>query len=176
MEKSFKSNAVNFGLYLGLALTAITVLVYAMNMDVFVKWQFSILLFLLVVVMGIISAVKSKKLLGGFISFKDAFTSYVITVAIGTLISTLVGIVVFNFIDPEAAQELNEKIMIATKESMESFGAPAESIQEQMKKMQDTDNFAIGKQVQNYVIGLAIYCVFGLIGAAIVKKNDPDKA
>jgi len=177
MEKSIKSSALNWGLYLGLALTLITVVAYAIDkLDIFVNWQASIALFILVLVLGFISASKSKKLLGGYISFKDAFTSFFITVAVGTIISTVVGIILFNFVDPEAAQDLNEKILIATKESMERFGAPEETIQEQLKKAQEKDNFALGTQLTNWAIGLVIYSIFGLIGSAIIKKKNPDEA
>ncbi len=177
MEKSIKSSALNWGLYLGMALTLVTVIIYALDkLDIFVMWQFSIGLFVFILAMGFISASKSKKLLGGYISFKDAFTSFLLTVAVGTIISTVVSMIIFNFVDTDAAQELNEKILIATKESMERFGAPEDAIQEQLKKAQEKDNFAIGTQLTNWVIGLVIYAIFGLIGAAIIKKKNPDEA
>ncbi|MBT8274401.1 MAG: DUF4199 domain-containing protein [Bacteroidia bacterium] len=175
MEKTLKSIAMNYGLYLGLALTLTTVLVYATNLDIFVKWQFSIALFLLVLIVGFISITKAKKAQGGFISFKEAFTSFFITVAVGTIISSVVGLIIFTIVDPEAAEQLNEKILIATKESMERFGAPDETIKEQLAKARDKDNFSIGTTLTNYVIGLVIYSIFGLIGAAIFKKKNADQ-
>jgi len=174
MEKSIKSSALNYGLYLGLGLTLLTVIVYAVNLDIFVKWWFGIGLFVLIVIVGYMSAIKSKKLNGGFLSFKDAFTSFFITILVGTLISTVVSFIIFNIVDTEAAKELNEKILIATKESMERFGAPEDTIKERLAIAQEKDNFAIGTQLTNYLIGLVIYSIFGLIGAAIIKKN-PDK-
>ncbi|MBT8270414.1 MAG: DUF4199 domain-containing protein [Flavobacteriaceae bacterium] len=176
MEKSIKTSALNYGLYLGLALALITVIVWAVSLDLFVQWWFSIGLFVLIVVVGLISASKSKKLLGGFISFKDAFTSYFLTIVVGTLISTVIGFIIFNVVDPESAAELNEQILLLTKERMEQFGAPDEVIKEQLAKAQDKDNFALGTQLTNYAIGLVIYAIVGLIGAAIIKKNNPDQA
>ena len=175
MEKSIKSSALNYGLYLGLGLTLLTVIIYAVNLDVFVKWWFGIGLFVIIVIIGYMSAVKSKKIQGGLISFKDAFTSFFITILVGTLISSIVSFVIFNLVDPEAAKDLNEKILIATKESMERFGAPEESIKEQLSKLQEKDNFAIGTQLTNYIIGLVVYSIFGLIGAAIIKKKNPNQ-
>ena len=70
----------------------------------------------------------SRKLLGGFISFKQAFSSYFITIAVGTLMSSIVGVAIFTYIDPEAAIYLNEQVLILTKETMERIGLPQEAI------------------------------------------------
>ncbi|NNL81212.1 MAG: DUF4199 domain-containing protein [Flavobacteriaceae bacterium] len=176
MDKSIKSSALNYGLYLGLALSLITVIIYATNLEIFVKWWFGIGLFVLIVVMGIMSSIKSKQILGGFISFKDAFGSYFLTVLVGTLVSTVVSYIIFNIVDTDAAKELNEQILIVTKQSMERFGAPQETINEALAEAQKTDNFSIGNRLKSFGISLVIYSIFGLIGSAIIKKNNPDQA
>ena len=174
MDKTIKSSALNYGLYLGLALALISVIIYAVNLEIFVKWWFGIGLFILVVVVGIMSSVKSKQILGGFISFKDAFASYFITILVATLVSTVVSYIIFNVVDTDAAKELNEQILIVTKQSMERFGAPQETINEALAKAQETDNFSIGNRLKGMGWSLLFYSIFGLIGAAVVKKNNPD--
>ncbi|WP_223034977.1 DUF4199 domain-containing protein [Hanstruepera marina] len=174
MEKSLKSMSINNGLILGLLLSVISVLVYAVNLDLFTKWWLGIILFLIAVGLGAYSAVKFKQQ-QGFLSFKEAFTAYFITIAIGTLIATVVGIIIFTFVDPDAAQYLNEQILILTKETLENFGAPKEAIQEAMVEAEKKDNFSIGAQAQAYVVRLVIYSIIGLIVALIVKKNNPDE-
>lgn len=176
MEKSLKSISVNYGLYLGLVLAAISILVYAVMIDLFTEWWLGILLFLLIIGFGTAAALKSRKALGGFMSFKEAFTSYFITIAIGTLISTVVGIVIFNFVDPEAADYINEKIITMTRETMENWGAPQESINEAMTKMEGQNNFSTAAQLQSYVVRLLILSVLGLIVAVSVKRRDPNQA
>ena len=176
MEKSIKSLATNWGLYLGIALTLSTIIGY-MNLDLFTKWWFGIGMLILIIVLGIISAMKSRGLQGGFISFKEAFTSYFITVALGIVISTVVSILIFNFIDPDAAITLKDKILNSTVEMMENFGAPADAIAETVEKMEADDNmFAIGKTLQNLAFQLIGYSVVGLIVALVVKKNNQDEA
>ncbi|MCF7561365.1 DUF4199 domain-containing protein [Sabulilitoribacter multivorans] len=176
MEKSIKSLATNWGLYLGVALALLTVLGYV-NLDLFTKWWFGIGMLILVIVMGIISAMKSKGLLGGFISFKNAFTSYFITVALGLVISTVVSIIIFNFVDPEAANTLKEKIMDSQVQMMQNFGAPEEAIAEAVEKLEAQENmFSIGKVLQSLAFQLIGYSIVGLIVALVVKKNNPDEA
>lgn len=176
MEKSIKSISLNQGVILGVILTLITVLVYAFSIDLFTQWWLGILLFLIILIFGIVATVKARKALGGFMSFKEAFTSYFITVAIGTLISTIVGIVIFAFVDPDSAQYLNEKIIEMTMQTMESFGAPQESIKEAIAGMEGKNNFSAAMQMQSYVIRLLILSVIGLIVAVSLKKNDPNQA
>ncbi|MDG1042379.1 MAG: DUF4199 domain-containing protein [Flavobacteriaceae bacterium] len=176
MEPTPKSIAVNNGLYLGGILALISVLIYAVNLDLFTEWWLGIILFLVVVVYGVLTAIKSRTSLGGFISFKQAFTSYFITIAIGTLIATIVGIAIFTFIDPEAATYLNEQILLLTKQTMERFGMPQEAMQAALDEAAKKDNFSLGMQSQAFVFRLAFYAVIGLIVALIVKKTNNKEA
>jgi hypothetical protein len=176
MEPTTKSTAINNGLYLGAILSLVSVIIYAVNLDLFTEWWLGIILFVVVVVYGVISAVKSRTILNGFISFKQAFTSYFITVAIGTLIATVVGIAIFTYIDPEAATYLNEQILLVTKQTMERFGMPQEAMEAALEEAATKDNFSLGMQSQAFVFRLAFYAVVGLIVALIVKKTNNKEA
>ena len=176
MEPTTKSTAINNGLYLGAILSLVSVLIYAVNLDLFTEWWLGIILFVVVVVYGVISAVKSRTILNGFISFKQAFTSYFITVAIGTLIATVVGIAIFTYFYPEAATYLNEQILLVTKQTMERFGMPQEAMESALEEAATKDNFSLGMQSQAFVFRLAFYAVVGLIVALIVKKTNNKEA
>ena len=171
MESTTKSSAINYGLYLGAILSIISVIIYAVNLDLFTEWWLGIILFVLVVVYGVVSALKSRKILDGLISFKQAFASYFITIAVGTLIATVIGIAIFTFIDPEAATYLNEQILILTKQTMERFGAPQEVIQAAIEEASTKNNFSLAMQSQAFIFRLAFYALIGLIVALIVKKS-----
>ena len=174
MENSIKSNSINRGLYLGGFLVLVTVLGYVLNMELLVKWWLGILLLLVIVIVGIVSVAKAKDILEGFISFKQAFTAYFVTVAIGVLISVVFNIILFVFIDPEAAHQLQQQIIDNTVNMMEGFGAPADAIAEQVDKMESQNQFSLGTQLMSIAWQLLIYAVIGLIVAAIMKKSNPD--
>jgi len=176
MESTTKSSAINYGLYLGAILSIISVVIYAVNLDLFTEWWLGIILFVLVVVYGVVSALKSRKILDGLINFKQAFASYFITIAVGTLIATVIGIAIFTFIDPEAATYLNEQILILTKQTMERFGAPQEVIQAAIEEASTKNNFSLAMQSQAFIFRLAFYALIGLIVALIVKKSDTKDA
>ena len=176
MEQTTKSDTINYGLYLGAFTSLITVVVYGIDINLFTAPWLGIVLFIVVVAFGAISAIKSRKLLGGFISFKQAFSSYFITIAVGTLISSIVGIVIFNYIDPEAAIYLNEQVLILTKETMERIGLPQEAIIAAIEEASKKDNFSLGAQTQAFVFRLVFYAVIGLIVGLIIKKTEPKDA
>ncbi|WP_282135627.1 DUF4199 domain-containing protein [Seonamhaeicola maritimus] len=175
MEKSFKSIAKDYGIYLGGVLAVITILVYTINLDLFTQIWLGLTLLAIIIVLGIMSISKSKKSLGGYISFKNAFTSYFITILIGLVISALVSIVIFNFIDPEAATTLQEKIIEVQTQRFENFNMPPEAIAEAVEKMEaQGDMYSIGNIAKSVIWQLAGFSVVGLIAAAIMKKSKPE--
>lgn len=174
MEKSLKSMAVNYGLYLGLILSAATIIAYTVNLELFTKWWYGIILLFVIIAFGIVSTSKAKGALQGFISFKQAFSSFFITVAIGLLISTVVTVVIFNFVDPEAAEIVKESTIQASVSMMENFGAPQETINQTVAEMQNTNQFGMASLAQSLAWQLLFYAVIGLIVGAIMKKKDPN--
>jgi hypothetical protein len=174
MEKTIKSSAINWGLYLGATLALLTISGYV-NLDLYTKWWFGIGMMVLIIIFGIVSSMKAKGLLNEFITFKEAFSSYFITIAIGLIISTIVSLIIFNFIDPDAAITLKEKVLDSSVEMMRNFNAPEEAIAEAVEKMEADENmFAIGKVLQSLAFQLVGFSIVGLIVALVVKKNNPD--
>lgn len=168
-----KKNSINHGVILGLMLALSTTIIYAFNTELFTKWWVSILNLLLVVVMGIIATAKSKGILGGYMSFKQAFSSYFITSAIGLAISTAAGILIFNIVDPELAQYLNERIMEISQEFMVKMGTPQTEIDKAMAELGETDNFSLVNLGKSYFSSLVFQAVLGLLIGLIFKKKDP---
>ena len=176
MEQTNKSNSINLGLYLGATLAAIVVLIYTVNLDFMVEWWLSIALLTVIIAFGVVAVIQAKNNNSGFLSFKGAFVNYFLTIAVGTAISAVVGIVIFNVVDPEAATHLNEQILLKSKQMMEGFGMPQEAMATALDEASKKDNFSIGSQVQSYVFSLALYSLIGLIVALIVKKTDTREA
>ncbi len=171
---SIKKNAAQYGLILGLVFAFITAVIYAVSIELLTKWWLGIIMFLIALGIGIFSVAKSKAILGGFISFKQAFTSYFITMAIGLFISIIVSILIFVVIDPEAAVYLQEQIVEMTRGMMESFGAPESEINKAIAEMESKNQYSLGSQLQGFIFQLAFYSVFGLLVALIMRKKDPN--
>lgn len=176
MEKSLRSSAVQYGLYIGLILSAVTIVAYAVDLELLTKWWLGIVLFLVIIVIGIVSTAKARSLLNGFISFKQAFTAWFTTIVVGILISTVVNILLFNVIDPEAAEIIKQNTIEATVSMMENFGTPQEAIDQAVIEIENTNQFAVGNLLKSLAWQFLFYAVIGLIVALIMKKKDPDLA
>lgn len=175
MEKSIQSNAINYGLYLGGLLALWTILCYAVDLALLVNfWMFYLVIPIIVISFGVVSVAKSKSLLDGFISFKEAFTSYFITIALGVFISTIVSFALFNFIDPDAAIEIKTILVEKIVNTMEGFNLPAEAVSEAVSEIENQDMFSLGRQALGMFQSIIFFSVIGLIVAAIMKKNNPD--
>jgi len=174
MENSIKSNAINHGLYLGGTLALITIAIWFIDLNLMGSMMLGISLILLRIVFGVVSTSKAKSIQGGLISFKEAFTSYFITIVIGFAIASIVSVLLFNYIDPEAAKQIQQITIDATVKTMEGFGAPLESIAETVEQMENQNQFSIGNVLKGLAFVYVFQAIYGLIVALIMKKTDPD--
>lgn len=175
MEKSIKSVVAPYGVYLGFALALITVLAYSINLDFFTKWWFNILNFAVILLVATLAVKDVKKSSASGISFKEAFTAYFIPVVIGTLISSVVNLLLFNLIDPEAAAYIMEQSIEMSRSMMERFGMPESEIEKAMAELEGENQFSPGNYARGYVFWLGFYAVVGLIVALIFRNKHSNK-
>ncbi len=175
MEKTLKSNAINYGLYLGIGLSLFTIISYFMDLNLLVNfWIMLLIIPLCIIIIGVISTAKNKSVSNGYLSFRDTFSSYFITVAIGIMISTVVSILIFNFIDVDAGNEVKNILINSTEERMTKLGASSENIIKNIDKIKNQDTYAIGTQLKSLSQSLIVFAIIGLLVAAALKKNKPD--
>lgn len=173
MEKSIKGIAVNYGLYLGVGLAVVTAGCYAVDVLLLTNTWLGIGLLIAVLGVSIFSSVATKKAQNGLITFKEAFTAFFITLVIGLAISSLIYIVIFNFIDPEAANTLKNALMEKQINMMKDFGADSEGIALAASEFEKMDNmYSIGNVLQSFVFQLIGYSIVGLISSLIIKKTE----
>lgn len=174
MENQLKTLTSKNGTYLGLFLIAVTVIAYTVNLELFLKLWFGIVLFLFVIGFGIYSTLSYKKQLNGFLTFKEGFSSFILPIILGMLISSLLSFVLFNFIDPDAAVYLKEKTIEMSVTMMERFDAPEAVINESVAKLESQNQFGILGILKSLASQIVIYAVIGLIVALSFKKKDPN--
>ena len=126
MENNLNNNSLNIGVRLGTLLFFITAIIYVIDINYFSNFLLMLLVYrLTVIAFGIYAVISNKKLNKGFLSFKEAFTSYFWCVVVGYFVLNLGSILIFKFIDPSAAEIINENAMVAVKEMMISFNSPS---------------------------------------------------
>jgi hypothetical protein len=176
MEQQMKSSAINYGIYLGIGLSLITVIIYIFSLDTFVNFWYYIILTFVLIIVGIVSTAKSKSIGNGYLSFKEAFSSFFIPIAIGMLISLGVNILIFSVIDPEAAAYVQEKSIESAVAMMERWGAPSSEIDKVLEEAENTNSLSAVNQIKQSLKSLLFFAIVGLIVAAIMKKKNPDLA
>ncbi|WP_303316017.1 DUF4199 domain-containing protein [Flavivirga abyssicola] len=174
MEKSLKSIASNYGLYLGAILALLTVIAYAVNLGLLTNMWYGIFILITIIVLGIMSVAKTKQLQNGYASFKEAFTSYFLTVLIGLVISTFISYILFNFIDTDAAEVLKEKTIEKTVQMLESFNTPSDAIAKSVEQIESQNQYSLGNIAKGLAGYLVLFSIIGLIVAAAMKKSNPD--
>ncbi len=174
MEKSIKSSAINYGLYLGVAMVLFTVIAYAVDLSLLTKFWYGALIWIVIIVIGVLSISSSRKILNGIISFKECLGSWVLTISIGIVISTVVTFLIFGVIDPEAAESLKQLTIDSTISTLEGFNVPAEAIAESVENMEQQNNYSIGNMLLGTLIYIVIFTIIGLIVSAVMKRSNPD--
>jgi len=164
------------GLILGSISITLLVASYAIGVDFFLNDTWSFIKGILPYVVLIFLVIDYKKLVGGYISFKETFTVTLgITVA-GAFLSTFFSILLFNFIDPDFAVQLKdftvEKLAIQLDQFPES-NAMYSVMETLIEQTQEEDIYSISNQASALFYSLFFHIIFSAIIAAFIKKNKP---
>tara|TARA_B100000678_G_C18053277_1_gene439564 strand:+ start:108 stop:653 length:546 start_codon:yes stop_codon:yes gene_type:complete len=173
MDTTVKSTALRFGYIIGGIGVAYTLIAYLIDLTLLTTWWTGILFLILLIVLLCVAVGQVKSKMGGYISFKDAFSTFFVAGLVASLISTTVTVLLFNVVDPEAAERLNELTIESTVRTMEKFGAPEEVIDKQVEELQGKNQFSLTSQLWTFLGGLLFYAILGAVVAAIMKKNKP---
>ncbi len=173
MNEHVKSQAFRFGTIAGGLAIAYTLLSYLTDLVLFSNFWAGILFWVVTLVILIIAVSRAKALMGGYISFKNAFSTFVVTYVITSLISTAFSIILFNLIDPAAGERVQELLIETSVGYMEQFGTPEGQIEAQVEQMEAENPFGIIGLVKSFFWGIFWYAIIGLIVAAFMKKNKP---
>tara|TARA_B100000900_G_C20498616_1_gene682750 strand:- start:516 stop:1031 length:516 start_codon:yes stop_codon:yes gene_type:complete len=171
MEFDLKKHSFDLGIKLGTVLFIITAFLYLTNIEFFYNGLKAALFFPIILGFGIYSAYSSKKNLNQIITFKEAFTAYFACIAIGYLITSVGDIVIFKFINPEAANLINEESMIKTKQVFEKAQVNSNEIDIVLENMRNNPVYSYINIISNYFIIILINAIFGMIPALIFKRS-----
>lgn len=173
MPKTIKSIAINKGMQLGFVLSSVTLLAYFIDLSILTKASVMLGLFCTTVFLAVLSIYVTKRFLDGFITLREAFSAFFITVLVGTVISTIISVVLFNFIDPEAAIIVKDNMTTFIADFMKWANAPADEIEKAVTQMkQAPSNYSIGASIQYIIKQLLFYSVIGIIASLIMKKTN----
>jgi uncharacterized membrane protein (DUF106 family) len=128
--------------------------------------------FLVILILAGMAAVAQRKAMGGYISFKDAFSTIFIVLLIATVLHSLYGVLYAKYIDPDSVTRMKE----ATLSFLEGMKTPQEKLDETAAEFDRQQK--VGMQPAQLALSTAknliLYSLFGMIPAAIVKRKRPE--
>ncbi len=173
LHKSVKKVAQKGGLILGAGLIAITVIAYAINWDVFLSPWLQIGKFALTLSIAVWAVIKSRQLCEGEFSFRDGFSSFFISIAIGLLLTSIANWLLFNLIDAQAGHYINDTSIALRQHQLEEMGKDPEFIKMAITQLKSSYQFTLINQLKGYITNIVLYCIPAIIVALIVKTKKP---
>lgn len=176
-DKLITQLSLKNGLILALVWLVIYSLLYFINpVMIFTNFWIPLLIWVILIVLLVMVGISTRKEVGGFWTFGQAFKSFLIISLILSFTSVIYSLVLVKVINPNYPTEAAAAIQDSQKAMMVKFGVPPEKIDEAIakagnpaEKLQPTlKNLTI-----NFGVSIAVFGVISLILAAILKKNEP---
>ncbi len=117
-------------------------------------------------------AFAQRKAMGGFITFKEAFSAIFVSILIVVGMSQLYSVIYTNLIDPEYYEktlQMSQNMTIQMGASEEVAEQAMTNAEEQIAKQK-----SVGGILMSAMFQIILYSLFGFIIAAIVKRNKPE--
>ena len=140
-----------------LLLTAILIiyglLIYVIDISLYVKWWYGISVLVISVALLIYFGINYRNSIGGILSYKDSFIYLYILSLFSALFQLIWGIIFFQVIDPELGDKLSQLVIESTVSVMESFGSGGEAIDATIEQLEEDvpQSFTPIGQIKNFV-------------------------
>jgi len=170
-------NALNWGLILGIMSIILSVLMYILDFKPINFTNIGIMaaLGLLVMIITLVFALKSYRnnILGGFMTFKEAFIFSLLVVIVSSIISSLYTYIFLAFIDPEYSKNVFEGVMSSTEELLLSRGLDEDAVEQAMDMAREEPiPTPSGSAIKGIINGSIFGVILSLILGAIMKKKN----
>ncbi len=170
-KASVKKVALSYGLYLGLASIALSVITYVMGVHLERPWWASVLGILIMILFVVYGIKAFKKDNGGFLSLGEAIKVGLAISLIAGILGVVYNYIFMNFIEPDTINQMLEM----TREQMleQNPDMPEEQMEMAMgiteKMMSPVIMAAMG-----IIFSLFLGFIISLITGAVIKQKRPE--
>src|SRR5690625_1542426 len=173
IKGKIKSISLKQCLHVGIVLVLLTIISYFNNWDIFLSPWFQFAKFIIVVAIAVYATYLSRKAHFKVFSFRDGFSAFFITVAVGLGIFTVINWLLFDFFATDAGHYINDTAIVMRQEQLEALDQDPEKIKEEIEQLRDSYQFSFISQFQGYIITLVLYCLLAPLAALIFKTKKP---
>ena len=172
-QNNYLQDIITNSLLLTSILIIYGLLIYVIDISLYVKWWYGISVLVISVALLIYFGINYRNSIGGILSYKDSFIYLYILSLFSALFQLIWGIIFFQVIDPELGDKLSQLVIESTVSVMESFGSGGEAIDATIEQLEEDvpQSFTPTGQIKNFGWQFLTAAVSSGIIAIFVKKN-----
>ena len=125
-----------------------------------------------VIILGVLTVFLARRKAGGYVTFREGFTPYLLMITIGVTVNYIVYNILFHLVDPSAQEVVNKDLYDMLIQTLNNSGLPQEQIDSQLQKAAETTQFAGKSQIFLWAGSILRNSVLGLLLAAIFKNKS----
>jgi uncharacterized protein DUF4199 len=172
MSNTIKKTGLSLGIVLGIILILVSAYIYFEDLSLYSDVDLGLALIGITILFGIISIIIARKKLKGFITFKEAFTSYFYTVVTAKFMSLLFTVIVFSSVlPPDSKTTLKKQMENFSIAHMKQNQMPEKEIIKNIEKLKTYDPFTPSQIIQPALMILLLECMFGFLAALIIRNK-----
>ncbi|WP_298155591.1 DUF4199 domain-containing protein [Flavobacterium sp.] len=172
MSDIVKKTGLQLGIVLGTVLIVVSAYIYFVDLKLFTDVWIGMTTALGMVVFGCVAALISRKKLGGYITFRESFSTYFITILIGRVMVCLFSVIVSSFVlTPETKVSLKQQMYDFNVKLMNQNLAPKEETEKMVKSWPQYDPFTPSEIITPAVKYLLRDCLIGFLAALVIRNK-----
>lgn len=172
MKSTVNKVGITFGIILAIYYILFNCVIFFTDQTLFANTLAGFFNMGVVVCLGILSVLVAKNKCGGYVTFREAFTPYLIMITIGVTVNYIVYNLLFNVVDPAAKDVVNKALYEMLIQTLDNSGLPQDQIDEQLQKARDISQFAPKSQLFMWAGSILRNSILGLLLAAIFKNKS----
>ncbi|UYW01570.1 DUF4199 family protein [Flavobacterium agricola] len=172
VKQIVQKNGVFYGLIMGGISVLICLGIYLIDYRLFLNPYIGIVELAIYAILGIMVVWTTRQKLGNAIIFKDAFTTYFIAGAIGSTISVIFYIIIFNVVAPEIQGPLKEMSLEYSLKMANSLNLTQEQIDAMIIEARSANPYTVGEYISGLAVKLIGHAMYGAFLGLIFRNRQ----